>query len=318
MKISKYVFVFSALILSAQALAAETAPVAQTAPAPGPSTGSRKFTAVVKTVISGDDVFLADGTRLRYIGIDAPETNLPKRDAVYYGKDAYEFNKSLVEGREVRIETDVMEKDKRGRILGYVFVGDQFINAQIVKNGFAAAAKYPPNLKYQDILEAMEKEARSAKKGLWSGPHKLSKSKTNTLVKGVREGSVEKVLNGDTIRLKGGEIVRYIGITAPKDKDIDPSSATTDFYGKSSYEGNKALVDGKNVVMVLDVQEKDFEGRTLAYVYSGQIMVNVELVRLGFARVSTYPPNVRFEDLFIKNEEEATANKRGIWSQEKK
>jgi len=71
-------------------------------------------------------------------------------------------------------------------------------------------------------------------------------------------------------------------------------------------------------MMVLDVQVKDFEGRTLAYLYAGQTFVNDDLVKQGFARVTIYPPNVRFEGTLLKSEKEAMDNKRGIWATEKK
>jgi len=178
------------------------------APAEAPA---KSFTSTVKKVISGDEVVLSDGRTLRYIGIDAPKTTLPKKDARYYGKDAFEFNRNLVEGKEVKIETDILEKDKKGRLLGYVFSGDLFVNGEIVKNGFAMSAKYPPNVRYQDRLDEMEKEAKLRKAGIWAGAEKVSTGAPKQDIKGVREGVVEKVINGDTFEAsigRGGQADR--------------------------------------------------------------------------------------------------------------
>ncbi len=129
---------------------------------------SGKEKAVVKRVIDGDTVELADGRKLRYIGIDAPETVDPNRLAGCYGKEASDKNKELVLGREVELEKDVSETDKFGRLLRYVYVSqDEMVNERLVKDGFAFASTYQPDIKYQDKLRADEADARINKRGLW-------------------------------------------------------------------------------------------------------------------------------------------------------
>jgi micrococcal nuclease len=118
-------------------------------------------TVTVVRVIDGDTIVIEGGYHVRYIGIDSPET-----DEFYYS-EATQMNTDLVGGQEVRLESDITDKDKYGRLLRYVFVGDTFINAEMVRQGCAWAMGYPPDIKYQVYLEAMEKEARQLKRGFW-------------------------------------------------------------------------------------------------------------------------------------------------------
>jgi micrococcal nuclease len=77
------------------------------------------------------------------------------------------MNADLIAGKKVRLESDITDKDKYGRLLRYVYVGDTFINAEMVRQGCAWSIAYPPDVKYQVYLEAMEKEARQLKRGVW-------------------------------------------------------------------------------------------------------------------------------------------------------
>jgi micrococcal nuclease len=118
-------------------------------------------TVTVVRVIDGDTIIIDGGDHVRYIGIDSPET-----DEFYYAR-ASQLNADLVAGKRVRLESDVTDKDKYGRLLRYVYVGDIFVNAEMVKHGCAWSVAYPPDVKYQVYLEAMEKEARELKRGFW-------------------------------------------------------------------------------------------------------------------------------------------------------
>ena len=117
--------------------------------------------AKVIQVIDGDTVVIEGGYHVRYIGIDAPE-----KDEFCY-LEAEEANRELVEGKRVRLEKDVSEEDRYGRLLRYVYVDGSFVNAEIVKQGYARVRAYPPDVKYQVYLEAIEKEARQTEKGGW-------------------------------------------------------------------------------------------------------------------------------------------------------
>ena len=122
-------------------------------------------TAKVTQVIDGDTINIEGGYRVRYIGIDTPEIH-PVLEA--YGLEAWQVNRQLVEGKEVRLERDITETDKYGRLLRYVYVDDVFVNAELVKQGLAEAKDYPPDIKYQDYLEELEAEARKAGRGIWA------------------------------------------------------------------------------------------------------------------------------------------------------
>lgn len=76
---------------------------------------------------------------------------------------------------------------------------------------------------------------------------------------------------------------------------------------------NRRLVEGKRVRLEYDVEKRDRYGRTLAYVYVGGVMVNERLVRAGYAQVSTYPPNVKYQERFLVAQREAREAGRGLW-----
>jgi len=122
-------------------------------------------TVKVVRVIDGDTITIEGNYRVRYIGIDTPET-YPRAEA--YGIEALEANRRLVEGKRVRLERDVSDTDRYHRLLRYVYVDDVFVNAELVKMGLARAVVYPPDARYQDYLEELEAEARRAGLGMWA------------------------------------------------------------------------------------------------------------------------------------------------------
>ncbi len=122
-------------------------------------------TATVTQVIDGDTITIAGGYRVRYIGIDTPEVHPELED---FGIAAWQANRQLVEGKKVRLERDVSETDKYGRLLRYVFADDIFVNGELVRQGLAQVKAYPPDTRYQDYLEQMEAEAKAARRGIWA------------------------------------------------------------------------------------------------------------------------------------------------------
>ncbi len=119
-------------------------------------------------VIDGDTIVLDGNEIVRLIGIDTPETKDPRKPVQYYGRDAYEFTKRLVEGKKVRLAYDLNKEDKYGRTLAYVYLEDgTFINAEVVKKGYGLAYRYFPS-KYFDEFKQYEREARENEIGLWS------------------------------------------------------------------------------------------------------------------------------------------------------
>lgn len=131
---------------------------------------------------------------------------------------------------------------------------------------------------------------------------------------------VMRVVDGDTIQLLDGRLVRYIGMDAPEVRrrvgyqwvrDPEP-------WAEAATHANQHLVDGHRVRLEYDVQTHDRFGRVLAYVYVGEVMVNTELVHEGYARSLTIAPDVRYADRFRMLEEDAKHAHRGIWSEREK
>ncbi|HEX77028.1 MAG TPA: thermonuclease family protein [Dehalococcoidia bacterium] len=130
-----------------------------------PTCGAPSNLALVTRVIDGDTIEIAGGQRVRYIGIDTPEV-YPQLEP--WGLEALAANERLVGGKRVRLERDVTDRDRYGRLLRYVYVDDTFVNAELVRLGLARARAYPPDTKYQHILEQAEREARAAGLGIWA------------------------------------------------------------------------------------------------------------------------------------------------------
>lgn len=144
--------------------------------------GASESAALVRRVIDGDTIELETGQTVRYIGIDTPETKDPRTSIQCFGKEAYEANKQLVEGKKVRLEKDVSETDRYGRLLRYVYVTNShpsplseregntevLVNDYLVKEGFAQSSAYPPDISKQSLFDASESEARAMNKGLWA------------------------------------------------------------------------------------------------------------------------------------------------------
>lgn len=127
-----------------------------------------KFETVkVARVVDGDTIEIEGGKKVRYIGIDTPESVHPSKPVECFSTQATKKNKELVEGKEVRLETDVSETDRYGRLLRYVYVGDTFINNVLVSEGYAQSSSYPPDIKYQSVFIESERLARENNKGLW-------------------------------------------------------------------------------------------------------------------------------------------------------
>jgi endonuclease YncB( thermonuclease family) len=130
----------------------------------------------VVRVVDGDTIIVDRGQgneRLRYIGIDAPESVKPDTPVEFMGREASHANESLVAGREVVLERDVSETDRFGRLLRYVWLrgdaGWTFVNLELVRRGFANAATFPPDVRWRDTFREAESAARDAGLGLW-GP----------------------------------------------------------------------------------------------------------------------------------------------------
>ena len=121
-------------------------------------------------VVDGDTIHVRIGARVekvRYIGVNTPEVHHPRKGEEPGGREAAEVNRRLVEGKTVRLELDVQERDRYGRLLAYVWVGDVMVNAELVRLGYAQVMTIPPNVRYQEIFVKLQREAREAGRGLW-------------------------------------------------------------------------------------------------------------------------------------------------------
>ncbi len=149
----------------------------------GPARGAHRYTAnpsaplpataVVARVIDGDTVELADGRRVRYLGINTPETrHRVGQQWVYapepFAEEATKVNRRLVEGKTVRLEFDVRSYDKYHRLLAHVYVGDTLVNAELLQRGLARVLVIPPNVRHAEEFESLERAARKQRVGLWS------------------------------------------------------------------------------------------------------------------------------------------------------
>ncbi len=128
--------------------------------------------ATVVRVVDGDTIVVniqGRDYKVRYIGMDTPETVHPFKPVQYFGKEACEKNRELVDGKTVRLEKDVSETDKYGRLLRYIWVDNiTMVNAELVRLGYAVSYTDPPDVKYQQLFLQLESEARESKRGLWS------------------------------------------------------------------------------------------------------------------------------------------------------
>jgi micrococcal nuclease len=133
--------------------------------------------ATVVSVTDGDTIRVTFGGveyPLRYIGIDAPETNDPNSPVEWFGGQATAVNAQLVGGHTVYLEKDVSETDSFGRLLRYVWLdrpaGWLLVNHELVRLGAAASIAYPPDTLYQMLFDAAQAGASAAGLGLWGAP----------------------------------------------------------------------------------------------------------------------------------------------------
>ena len=125
---------------------------------------------LVVRVVDGDTIHVRVADRVekvRYIGVNTPELRHPDRGTEVGGREALEINRTLVGSRRVRLETDVQPRDRYGRLLAYVWVGEVMVNAELVRRGYAQVMTVPPNVRHQALFLKLQREARDAERGLW-------------------------------------------------------------------------------------------------------------------------------------------------------
>ena len=125
----------------------------------------------VERVVDGDTVVVEGGHRVRLIGVDTPETKDPRKPVQCFGREAAAYVSSLLrQGTGVRLVGDVEERDAYGRTLAYVYrlADGLFVNAELVRQGYAQVLTIPPNVAHADELLALARAAREQGRGLWT------------------------------------------------------------------------------------------------------------------------------------------------------
>lgn len=126
----------------------------------------------VSRVVDGDTFLIDDGSekgkRVRLIGVDTPETVHPRKPVEYYGREASDYVKNLLANQRIGLEFDVDTTDRYGRLLAYVYLQDgTFLNAHLIEKGYGQIATYPPNVKYVEMFQKLQRKARRKNLGLW-------------------------------------------------------------------------------------------------------------------------------------------------------
>jgi micrococcal nuclease len=145
-------------------------------PVPGGPEAAGRLEATVVRLVDGDTIHVQMGGRfekVRYIGINTPELHHPRRGAEPGGREALEANRRLVGGRPVRLEPDVQQRDRYGRVLAYVWVTgpdgrEVMVNAELVRLGYAQVMTIPPNVRHASAFRALQRQARDERRGLWA------------------------------------------------------------------------------------------------------------------------------------------------------
>lgn len=127
----------------------------------------------VYKVVDGDTFYCYDMNKnelkVRLIGIDTPETrNRFKKKKGYYGEEAKKYLTNFILNQSVKLEFDLDKYDQYNRVLAYAYLGDKFINAELVKHGYARIMTIQPNSKYAELFYDLQINARENKIGLWA------------------------------------------------------------------------------------------------------------------------------------------------------
>ena len=136
---------------------------------------------LVEKVLGTDTIRLESGEKVKLIGLKAPEPpRREKQELDRYGfiveppekpitpieEQAFAFAKNLLEGKYVRLEFDTQKKSRELHTFAYVYLDEVFVNAEILRQGFAYLQIAAPNLKYSELLRSAYREARTEKRGL--------------------------------------------------------------------------------------------------------------------------------------------------------
>lgn len=205
--------------------------------------------------------------------------------------------------------------------IGFVFLSGVVTQSVVTKQKLLTPTNSPSSKAEYSALPSADGELKQGTDVLGEHDEDLTSSASSGIKTPVASSSasssnrqkvkVVRVVDGDTIEIEGGKTVRYIGMDTPE--TVKPNTPVQCF-GKEASAKNKELVEGKEVELEKDVSETDRYGRLLRYVYVGETMVNKYLVDLGYAYSSTYPPDVKYQEVFREAQKLAQENKKGLWS----
>ncbi len=123
--------------------------------------------ATVARVVDGDGIRLADGRMVRYIGMDAPEMRNIYGEREPWAREATDANARLAAGKQVRLERELSDTDRYGRLLRHVYVDGTWINGELVRLGHATVLPVPPDVQESLRLMSLQSEAQRARRGMW-------------------------------------------------------------------------------------------------------------------------------------------------------
>jgi micrococcal nuclease len=151
-------------------------------------------TQVVRVVYDGDTLGLEDGTRVRLVGVDAPEVDSPYSHEEPFGRESREFMRSLVLGKRVRVSVCDPPLDRYGRTLAYVYVDDVLVNGRIIREGWAMAYRRFPH-PMRDLFITYEMEAKARRLGMWrNGPRQGKSARRASRISGALKPDHERGL----------------------------------------------------------------------------------------------------------------------------
>jgi micrococcal nuclease len=137
-----------------------------------PVSSGQARTATVLRAVDGDTILVRGSNgrteRVRYIGVDTPESVKPNTPVQCFAHEASDYNRSLVQGKTVRLVPDHESEDRYGRSLAFVYVGSTFVNAELLRGGYARTIRIEPNTSKADYFAGLQRVAIRTNKGLWN------------------------------------------------------------------------------------------------------------------------------------------------------
>lgn len=195
----------------------------------------------VKKVYDGDTILLANGKKVRLLGINTPEVEGRNKTAQAGGEQAKRWLQKKLQNKKVRLLKDVEKNDKYGRLLAHIFTEDkQHINLELVEKGLASVNIHPPNLKYTDQLLKAELLAEQQRLGIWN--YKEYQPKQANQIKQARFQGWQRVV-GQIINIRHSRKYSYLNFSDTFGLKIERRSSDL-FPELESYVGKKLEARG--------------------------------------------------------------------------